>query len=74
MPTPFDLIALAQNKQSDELITALKQRSHAHSDLKQAAQFFCLHDDLKEVINTAIAVGEPLILTGEAGTGKTHSA
>ena len=74
MPTPFDLIALAQNKQNDELITALKQRSYAHSDLKQAAQFFCLHDDLKESVNTAIAVGEPLILTGEAGTGKTQSA
>ena len=29
---------------------------------------------MAEVINTAIAVGEPLLLTGQPGTGKTQSA
>ena len=31
-------------------------------------------DELATAINTAICLGEPLLITGEAGTGKTQAA
>lgn len=74
MAYPFDLIGLGEQARQQKIAEALKQRTHTHSNFKQAAQFFCLDEGLREAINTAIAVGEPLILTGEAGTGKTQSA
>jgi MoxR-like ATPase len=41
-----------------------------HADAKR----FVPGDQLETAINTAIAVGEPLLLTGEPGTGKTQAA
>ncbi len=38
------------------------------------AQRFIPGEQLETAINTAIAVGEPLLLTGEPGTGKTQAA
>ncbi len=38
------------------------------------ARFFVPGDELETAINTAIAVGEPLLVTGEPGTGKTQAA
>ncbi|MCP4694271.1 MAG: MoxR family ATPase, partial [Desulfobacterales bacterium] len=38
------------------------------------ARLFVPGDDLEIAINTAIAVGAPLLITGEPGTGKTQTA
>lgn len=43
-------------------------------DLGAAASEFLLEEDLETAINAAIAVGAPLLLTGEPGTGKTQVA
>lgn len=42
--------------------------------LQRDARIFIPGDPLKIAINTSIALGEPLLLTGESGTGKTQSA
>src|SRR5499425_581940 len=38
------------------------------------ARCFIPGEQLEDAINTAIAVGEPLLITGEPGTGKTQAA
>ncbi|GAH55719.1 unnamed protein product, partial [marine sediment metagenome] len=38
------------------------------------AKKFVPGEQLEIAINTAIAVGEPLLITGEPGTGKTQAA
>lgn len=43
-------------------------------DLEQGAQHFIPGSELEIAINTAIALGDPLLLTGEPGTGKTQVA
>jgi MoxR-like ATPase len=35
---------------------------------------YILHEDLKNAVEVAIALGQPLLLTGEPGTGKTRLA
>lgn len=45
-----------------------------HRSFKEDAQYFVAGDKLADAINTAIAVGDPLLLTGEPGTGKTQAA
>jgi MoxR-like ATPase len=41
---------------------------------KGDAQYFEPGDDLATAMNTALGLGEPLLLTGEPGTGKTQAA
>ena len=43
-------------------------------DLSEAAAFFVADAPLVEAVNVALAVGAPLLLTGEPGTGKTQVA
>lgn len=60
--------------------TAARQRLQARTlpkalhDLKESARFFQLDAPLQTAINMALAVGAPLLLTGEPGTGKTQVA
>jgi len=42
--------------------------------LKASAKYYVPDDALVTAMHTAIAVGTPLLLTGEAGTGKTQAA
>ena len=42
--------------------------------LAHAAQFYQPSDELVDAVNVALAVGAPLLLTGEPGTGKTQVA
>jgi MoxR-like ATPase len=42
--------------------------------LEEDARHFVAGEPLAEAINTAIAIGDPLLLTGEPGTGKTQAA
>src|SRR5258707_713401 len=44
------------------------------SALQRDAPRFVPGEGLEIAINTAIAVGEPLLITGEPGTGKTQAA
>jgi len=44
------------------------------SSLKKDAVNFVAGEALADAINTSIAVGKPLLLTGEPGTGKTQTA
>ena len=68
---PFDLLDHATQANGAEL---LGKRHGQQRDLQQDAPRFRPGDALKTAIHTALAVGEPLLLTGEAGTGKTQAA
>lgn len=54
----------------------LKKRPGAaiKKSFAEDARLFVPGDDLELAINTAIAIGEPLLLTGDPGTGKTQAA
>jgi len=54
----------------------LKQRpeSGIGSSFAKDARRFVTDEELDTAINTAIAVAEPLLITGEPGTGKTQTA
>lgn len=67
---PFNIMSQSAQHAS----TALANRPCLNSGFANDASRFIANDDLLEVINTSIAVGEPLLLTGEAGTGKTQAA
>lgn len=43
-------------------------------DFKESARYYQLESGLETAINMALAVGAPLLLTGEPGTGKTQVA
>ena len=52
----------------------LETGSGPESSLAADARRFVPGQDLEDAINTAIAVNEPLLITGEPGTGKTTAA
>ncbi|NUN15977.1 MAG: MoxR family ATPase [Myxococcales bacterium] len=45
-----------------------------HHDLAESAPQFEMNADLARAVNVALSVGQPLLLTGEPGTGKTQLA
>ena len=47
---------------------------HRVTSHEQSASDYVLDDDLETAVNMAIAVGDPLIVTGGPGTGKTQLA
>ncbi len=55
---------------------ALLQRPFVHfrTSFEEGAKYFVPGERLEVAINTAIASGAPLLITGEAGTGKTQAA
>jgi MoxR-like ATPase len=71
MTYPFNLLG-----QSDPqmVLAALQNRPLSKNGLADDACRFVPDEDLQIAINTAIAVGEPLLLTGQPGTGKTQAA
>ncbi len=76
MPTyPFRLIQHEQDGPLDDS-SLLAQRPFARVDrsFEADARRFVPGEQLETSINTAIAVGEPLLITGEPGTGKTQAA
>ncbi|QTR49761.1 AAA family ATPase [Candidatus Thiothrix anitrata] len=69
---PFALLDHPNARNGHEL---LSQRNQSHRrNLKKDATRFDPDEALKTAIHTAIAIGEPLLLTGDAGTGKTQTA
>lgn len=67
---------LAPDDRRPERREALAQRKIPASlgSHKEAAQHFQPDPDLVDAVNVALAVGAPLLLTGEPGTGKTQVA
>jgi len=74
----FDLVKREYPDQKDQLTddSWIKNRSIIRftDNLEKGAKYFIPSDQLIIAINTAIAVGEPLLVTGEPGTGKTQIA
>lgn len=70
----FDL--LDPDDRSPERNTALAAREIPATlgSHREAARFFQPDADLVDAVNVALAVGAPLLLTGEPGTGKTQVA
>lgn len=68
---PFELLDHATEANGAGL---LGKRAGQQRDLQQDSPRFRPGEALKTAIHTALAVGEPLLLTGEAGTGKTQTA
>jgi MoxR-like ATPase len=77
-PTPnshFQLLDPAQvAPQERRVLLARREIPVALSDHAEAARYFQPSADLAAAINVALAVGSPLLLTGEPGTGKTQVA
>ncbi len=72
---PFDLIQLHRAGPLEDT-TLLTKRPFAAVDrsFQADARRFVPGERLATAINTAIALGEPLLITGEPGTGKTQTA
>lgn len=66
-PDTHDAAAARQRLEARTLPPALH-------NLEESAKFFQLDAQLQTAINMALAVGAPLLLTGEPGTGKTQVA
>ncbi len=74
---PFDVLSSARQRADDRWTErTLRQRPFVdfNASLEEGAKYFVPGDRLETAIHTAIAVGAPLLLTGEAGTGKTQAA
>ncbi|HMQ29337.1 MAG TPA: MoxR family ATPase [Chloroflexaceae bacterium] len=72
---PFHLVRYGHDEVAD-LRGQLGARPFARQDrsFQADARRFVPGEQLETAINTAIAVGEPLLITGEPGTGKTQAA
>src|ERR1044072_5758874 len=68
--------AEAEEPLTEEEKNLLVERPFVKRDnaLERDAPRFIPGEQLEIAINTAIAVGEPLLITGEPGTGKTQTA
>lgn len=73
---PFELVRYERDTPLPEIKQLLSNRpySSAGNSFAEDARYFVPGKALETAINTAIAVGEPLLITGEAGTGKTQAA
>lgn len=72
---PFQLIQQQASSPLENRVL-LQERPFAEIDrsLQGGAQRFVPGEQLETAINAAIAVGDPLLITGEPGTGKTQAA
>lgn len=71
---PFAILDEIQQQHTASGVELLARRSRQKRELSADAVRFVPDDALKTAIHTALAVGEPLLLTGEPGTGKTQTA
>lgn len=70
----FNLVRYESNEAVDPREFTKRPFIRAKRTFEQDAKRFIPGDQLETAINTAIAIGEPLLLTGEPGTGKTQAA
>jgi len=71
---PFRLICHEQAGSVNPDILAKRPFLEVDTSFKAEARFFIPGERLETAMNTAIAVGTPLLITGEAGTGKTQAS
>jgi MoxR-like ATPase len=72
---PFHLVNYARSGALDDKSMLLNRPfTAAGNSFAEDARRFVPGEQLETAINTAIAVGEPLLITGEPGTGKTQAA
>ncbi len=72
---PFQVVSYRRGKPlEDKKILFKRPFTEFGSSFADDARLFAPGDDLEIAINTAIAVGSPLLITGEPGTGKTQTA
>ena len=72
---PFRLVHYDREEPlADKAFLHHRPYTKAGHSLAQDASRFVPGEQLEIAINTAIAVGEPLLITGEPGTGKTQAA
>lgn len=72
---PFYIVRYRTEGQSENK-TLLADRPFSHIDrsFQAEARRFVPGEELETAVNTAVALGEPLLITGEPGTGKTQTA
>jgi MoxR-like ATPase len=78
-PDTFHLVQRTAQPNMHDVAAARKRLAartlpQALHDLSESAKSFRLNRPLETAINMALAVGAPLLLTGEPGTGKTQVA
>src|SRR6185503_4295219 len=71
---PFQLIRHGGEPLTDPRQLLDRPLTKISNSFPQDAERFVPGEQLETAINTAIAVGEPLLITGEPGTGKTQAA
>lgn len=71
---PFQLVDRNSAVAADPDLLRHRPFIHVNNSLGDDARRFFPGEQLEVAINTAIAVGEPLLITGEPGTGKTQTA
>jgi len=74
MPYYFDLVNTDKNQIDGKDLLRNRPVCQLPSSFNEDAAKFFPSDSLITAINTAIALGMPLLITGEPGTGKTQTA
>ena len=74
MPSRFELLRPDQRDPERQAELAKRTLPETLGNHRQAARFYQPDADLVDAVNVALAVGAPLLLTGEPGTGKTQVA
>ncbi|MCA9714733.1 MAG: MoxR family ATPase [Myxococcales bacterium] len=74
MNAEFELVRRGQREPIGRDALASRRIPRELHDLRASARSFEIDDELANAVNVALAVGAPLLLTGEPGTGKTQLA
>jgi MoxR-like ATPase len=73
-PYPFNLLRAAEEREDIDQALAERPFKDFYDSLRESAPYYQPSAELKTAIHTAIAVGSPLLITGDSGTGKTQAA
>jgi MoxR-like ATPase len=71
---PFQIVNYHGKVLEDVSVLAERPFTQFNRTFANDARYFVPGEQLETAINTAVAVGEPLLITGEPGTGKTQAA
>ncbi len=74
MSQPFELLVPDDRTPARRDALARRELPETLGSLRAAARHYQADADLVDAVNVALAVGAPLLLTGEPGTGKTQVA
>ncbi|HKR11080.1 MAG TPA: MoxR family ATPase [Pyrinomonadaceae bacterium] len=74
MSYPFRIVNHQSPPLTEPSILQNRPFSKGYNSFTSDARLFVPGEELETAINTALAVGAPLLMTGEPGTGKTQAA